>query len=156
VWQVYQPPASRVRLDVEPVLASWDGAQTRSQVRLAQFLGHAASAAAPMMAATSSLAIELAVGLPPEVPLTSSGRDIDNYLYPLVKRLGVTRFSAVFGRKFHGSSSWLAIGPAQVLATTAQPKLRCVWPARTSTRHGNRASTINFCSPGFARWSLAP
>jgi hypothetical protein len=121
VSQVYVSPVGGVRLDVEPVLASWDRAQGRSHVRLTRFLEHAESVAAPKMASTSSLALELAVGLPPGAPLISGGRDLDNYLYPLVTRLGAGQFSAVFGRKFHGSPSRLAVGPAQLLATVAQP-----------------------------------
>lgn len=73
------------------------------------------------MASASPLAVELAVGLPPGAPLISGGRDLDNYLYPLVTRLGAGRFCAVFGRKVHGSPFGLAVGPAQLLATVAQP-----------------------------------
>jgi hypothetical protein len=45
--------------------------------------------AAPMMAAVDGpLSVELAVGLPGELPLTGGGRDLDNYLFPLAQRLG--------------------------------------------------------------------
>lgn len=121
VSQIYVSPVGGVRLDVEPVLASWDRAQAHSQVRLTRFLEHAESVASPMMPSPRQLALELAVGLPPGTPLITGGRDLDNYLYPLVTRLGADRFSAVFGRKFHGSPSRLAVGPAQVLATVAHP-----------------------------------
>jgi hypothetical protein len=73
-----------------------------------------------MMVSTSSLALGLAVGLSPNVPLISGGRDLDNYLLPLVTRLGAGRFCAVFGRKFHGSPSRLAVRTAQ-LAMAVQP-----------------------------------
>src|SRR5262245_10455182 len=121
VSRVYQSPAGGVSLGVEPVLASWDRAGAPSQVRLARFLDHAEAVVAPMMASAGPLALELAVGLPAEVPLLSGGRDLDNYLYPLVTRLGAGRFCAVVGRKFHGSPSRLAVGPAQMLVPVSQP-----------------------------------
>ncbi len=75
-----------------------------------------------MMVSTSLLSLELAVGLPKGVPLTSGGRDLDNYLFPLVHRLGAGRFCAVFGRKFPGTPSRLAVGPARVLKTVVEPE----------------------------------
>jgi hypothetical protein len=121
VTQIYLWPPSGERLHVEPVLASWDRAHVPAQVRLTRFLDHAAAIAAPMMASASSLALGLTVGLSPGVPLVSGGRDLDNYLKPLAMRLDARRFCAVFGRKFHGAPSRLAIGPAQLAATVPRP-----------------------------------
>jgi len=45
------------------------------------------------------LAVELSVGLRGELALTSGGRDLDNYLFPLAQRLGPARIAAMFGRK---------------------------------------------------------
>ena len=56
--------------------------------------------------------MELVVGLPDDISLTEGGRDLDNYLYPVAKRLGGSRIAAMFGRKVHGPST-LAIGPAE-------------------------------------------
>ena len=66
-----------------------------------------------MMAAVDGpLSVELTVGLPGELSLTSGGRDLDNYLFPLAQRLGPARITAMFGRKVHGPSH-LAVGPAE-------------------------------------------
>jgi hypothetical protein len=63
-------------------------------------------------AADGLLAVELTVGLRDELPLTGSGRDLDNYLFPLAQRLGAARRAAIFGRKVHGPS-FLAVDHAQ-------------------------------------------
>ena len=74
--------------------------EARAQVRLGAFLDHAEAAAAPMIAAVDGrLAVELSVGLRGELALTSGGRDLDNYLFPLAQRLGPARIAAMFGRK---------------------------------------------------------
>lgn len=39
------------------------------------------------------------------MPLDSGGRDLDNYLYPVVRRLGADRFHAVWAQKAYGGSS---------------------------------------------------
>ena len=69
--------------------------------------------------------VELTVGLTPDVPLTTGGRDLDNYLYPVAQRFGSHRLAAVFGTKVHGRS-WFAAGRAQ-----AEPT---VTPALFTTR----------------------
>ena len=63
------------------------------------------------LAAPVALALE--VGLPKGTQLTSRGRDLDNYLFPIVARFGPARFAAAFARKHHGRST-IAIGPAQL------------------------------------------
>jgi len=122
VMQLYRRPIDAVRLSVEPQLASWDASGQVSQVRLARFLTDLESVAGPMMAAQRGrLAVELIVGLPSTTELTAGGRDLDNYLYPVARRLDATRFAAVFGRKTHGPS-WLAMGPAEPDMAAAPPQ----------------------------------
>ena len=71
---LYSRPTRRVALGVQPQLASWDIAASPGQVRLGDFLDHAETAAAPMMAAVDGLlAVELTVGLPAELSLTGVG-----------------------------------------------------------------------------------
>jgi hypothetical protein len=113
VTMLYHRPAHAVLLSVEPQLASWDRGGSPGQVRLGRFLDHAEAAAAPALAALDGLlAVELTVGLSGQLPLTSGGRDLDNYLFPLAQRLGAGRIAAMFGRKVHGPS-FLAVGPAE-------------------------------------------
>ncbi len=110
---MYRYPADAVRLSVEPQLASWDRAGHPSQVRLAGFLAHVDAVVAQALAAASGrVAVELTVGLPGTVSLIDGGRDLDNYLFPVARRLGPARVAAIFGRKIHGPSS-LAVGPAE-------------------------------------------
>jgi hypothetical protein len=111
--QLFQRPTTAVQLTVEPQLASWDATASASQQRLGRYLTHVQAVAAPMMAGVQGrLAVELTVGLAVGVSLTSGGRDLDNYLYPLAKCLGAGQLAAVFGRKVHGVSC-LAIDVAQ-------------------------------------------
>jgi hypothetical protein len=58
------------------------------------------------------LALALEVGLPPTVPAEAGGHDLDDYLFPVVERLGPVRFDAVFAAKAQARSSYLCIGPA--------------------------------------------
>lgn len=119
---VFRRPADAVRLSVQPQLASWDRAGHLSQETLAGFLAHVDAAAGPVMTAVDGRgAVELTVGLPDSVPLTGGSRDLDNYLFPVVQRLGPERVAAMFGRKIHGPSS-LAVGPAEPEVTVASPR----------------------------------
>lgn len=119
---LYCRPAHRIALTVEPRLASWDVAGSPGQVRLGDFLDHAEAAAAPTIAPIDGLlAVELTVGLRGELALTSGGRDLDNYLFPLAQRLGPTRIAAMFGRKVRGPS-FLAVGQAQPDHVAASPQ----------------------------------
>jgi hypothetical protein len=118
----FRRPANPVPLALRPELASWDDAGHPSQARLAAFLAHIDTVAAPAIATVEGrLAVELTVGLDDATPLDAGGRDLDNYLYPLAGRLGPQRLAAVFGRKVHGPST-LAIGPAEPDAFLAAPQ----------------------------------
>lgn len=113
VTALYLRPTGPVPLTVEPQLASWDRDGSAGQVRLSHFLDHAETLAkSAMTAADGPLAVDLTVGIPGHLPLTSGGRDLDNYLFPLAQRLGPERITAMFGRKVHGPSL-LAVGPAE-------------------------------------------
>jgi hypothetical protein len=122
VTTLYCRPARPVSLGVVPRLASWDRAGSPGQVRLGRFLDHAEAVAAPVMAAVDGLlAVELTVGFPDQLPLTSGGRDLDNYLFPLAQRLGPARIAAMFGRKVHGPSL-LAVGQARPEHAASSPQ----------------------------------
>lgn len=120
--RVYHRPASAgMLLTVEPRLASWERARHPDQLRLATFLDHVESVAASTSATEEGrLAVELAVGLPRSTPLTTGGRHLDNYLYPVAQRLGPNRLAAVFGRKTHGPSR-LAVTSARPVSDQAPP-----------------------------------
>ncbi|GAA4570301.1 hypothetical protein [Planotetraspora kaengkrachanensis] len=120
--QMYLRPTAAVRLAVEPQLASWDRIGHPSQLRLARFLTHVDAIARPMMTTTNSrLAVELVVGSADGASLTTGGRDLDNYLFPIAQHLGATRLAAVFGRKVYGPSSF-AVGPALPSSIVRPPR----------------------------------
>ena len=52
------------------------------------------------------------------------GRDLDNYLYPLVRRVGADRIAAAFARKLHQPGSTIAAGSATpIFEPSASPQL---------------------------------
>src|SRR6266702_1175467 len=106
---LYRCPAGSVALSVAPRLASWDRAGSPGQIRLSTFLSHIEAEAEPLIAAINGrLSVELTVGLPESTPLTSGGRDLDNYLYPIAQRLGGQRG---ISRNPRTGSSGLACSP---------------------------------------------
>jgi hypothetical protein len=118
-----RPMAASIRLELQPQLASWNRADDLDRMRLAAYVGYASELAAPLLAASGEpLALELKVGLPTTHPLTKQ-RDLDNYLYPVVKGLGPDRFVAVFGYKRHQDHSTLAIGPTTHVEPDREPDL---------------------------------
>lgn len=122
VTMLYCRPEGPIRLSVEPQLASWDHAGSPGQTKLGRFIDHAETVAAPMMATVDGpLAVELTVGLLGHLSLTSGGRDLDNYLFPLAQRLGPERIAAMFGRKVHGPS-FLTVGQAQPDRAVTSPR----------------------------------
>ena len=149
---VYRRPASAVRHSVKPQLASWDRAGHPSQVKLARFLAHVDVMARPVLASVSGrVAAELIVGFSDGVSLIDGGHDLDNYLFPVIQRLGPQRVAAVFGRKIHGPSS-LAVGPAQPDADRSTPQFstrmtgsyeRKQWKQTLHNRLAEQAATID-------------
>jgi hypothetical protein len=144
---LYRRPTRREGLSVEPRLASWDVAGSPGQVRLGDFLDHAEAVAVPMIAAVDGLlAVELTVGLRGELALTDGGRDLDNYLFPLARRLGPARIAAMFGRKVHGPSSLSGRYPLTGSRSPAPPRYSC-WNCAPGSRPSRSRSA---CSAGTA------
>jgi hypothetical protein len=56
--------------------------------------------------------LELTVGLRSGLALDRGGRDLDNYLLPIARRIGAHRIDAMFGRKLHAATSTIAVGTA--------------------------------------------
>jgi len=147
-----RPTTHRVTLRAEPQLACWDITGSPGQVRLGEFLDHAQAVAAPILAAVDGLvAVELTVGLRDELPLTSGGRDLDNYLFPLAQRLGPARIAAMFGRKVHGPS-FLAVGRAQPDHSVSSPSFPLRSPVPISARNGKRRSASGSCKSSAQPW----
>jgi len=101
-----QPTSNAVPLDVQPRLESWEGRDHPSQTALQTYLDHLEDTVGPeLVAVRGDAAVSLDVGLPHDRPLTGGGGDLDNFLYPVVRRLGPSRFAAAWATKKHGRSS---------------------------------------------------
>jgi hypothetical protein len=115
-----RPGTPAVRLAVTPTLASWDRHDHRSQRALSAFLDSLEPLVRPALEQLASPAmLALDIGLPKGTPLTSGGRDLDDYLFQIVAYFGAARFAAASARKHRGRST-IATGPAQ-LADDEQP-----------------------------------
>ncbi|MGE5816286.1 MAG: hypothetical protein ACM36C_17505 [Acidobacteriota bacterium] len=105
------PAASLIPLAVAPRLWSWDHAGHPSQTRLTAFLDHVESQLREAGVPSPPLAIQVNVAVSPGTDLFSSG-DLDNYLIPIVLRLGGDRVVSAWGTKSHGGTSTIQIEPA--------------------------------------------
>jgi hypothetical protein len=127
-WALFaRPPASNRRaLATPPVLESWNRSDHPDQIRLRGYLdGVDALTRDVTRSCPGTLAVELVVGLPVTATLDTGGRDLDNYLLPIIRRLGATRVAAVFGRKVHAAVSTIAVSPATLMSQPAgEPQLR--------------------------------
>jgi hypothetical protein len=107
LWAAGQPLAA-VDLDGElaPRLASWNRATDPEAVRLRRYLELLAGAIGQLPAAGLYLAME--IGVPGGALLR--GRDVENYLKPVVQHLGWQRFVLARGVKRAGGHSRLMVG----------------------------------------------
>jgi hypothetical protein len=81
------PPGEPVLLTHRPQLASWNAAGHPDQVTLGEYLDATEQQISPQLDATPGpVAIRLDVGLAADQALLV-GRDVDNYLHPLIARL---------------------------------------------------------------------
>jgi hypothetical protein len=108
------PNSDDIVLSMSPRLESWDAKTAKSQIALAAYLDHVAELVRVRLneIGDAPLAIDLRVGLPRSVSLTTGGYDLDNYLFPLARRLGAPRIASARASKSNGSVSTLRIGSA--------------------------------------------
>jgi hypothetical protein len=131
---VYRRPAGlRLRLQLAPVLESWNARDHPDQRRLATYLDEVETAL-DLAADAAHMALELQVGLPNTKALTSGGGDLDNYLYPIARRLGAARLDAVFGAKSHASSSALVVGTSDLMPSVPPPDMEVRTTASASSK----------------------
>ncbi len=116
-----EPVGEAVELAVQPRLESWEAAGHPAQIALGEYLDHVETALAPQLQRHMGrdLAVRLEVGLPPGARLIGAGQDLDNYLAPVMRRLGPDRFASAWAGKHHGRSTILlqpaVHAPADVL-----------------------------------------
>jgi hypothetical protein len=110
-----KPAGEYVPLQVQPRLASWMAAGHPDQIRLEEFLTHAYELVqGQLKRVPDPLALGLEVGLPGSISLVGS-HDLDNYLFPLAKRLSELSgrsFVSVWGSKQHADTSSISVGQA--------------------------------------------
>jgi hypothetical protein len=110
-----RPHADRRPLSVAPSLDGGPPADSSDQLRLGEFLDHAEQVVGPDLARLAGpLALALDVALPAGTNLLDR-RDLDHYLFSLVRRLqpqteGV--FVSAWASKSVGEQSFLAVAPA--------------------------------------------
>lgn len=127
-----QPDGPRLELKVSPALDSWNSHDHADQIRLRRFLDHVDELLGPSR--EEHLALALQVGLPDSGSRISVGGDLDNYLFPIARRLGAARFDAVFGAKVRGDISTLAVGQATLIGDDRKPDMRVRTTVSVETR----------------------
>src|SRR5215213_4497074 len=115
-----------------PALESWNASQHPDQLRLNAFLDHV-EASLPDLPDNHAV-LELSVGFPASRSLTSSGGDLDNYLFPIARRLGAARFDAMFASKRHAEHSSIAVAPSQRLQAQGELNMEVRTTASATTR----------------------
>ena len=131
---IFAPPAGPEVPIARPLLASWDSKTHPRQIALQQYL-KTLETALHLEPAAHGLAIALCVAMPESRSLTSGGGDLDNYLLPILRRLGHHRFAAAFATKRVGERSSIRVADAEPAGFTRQPDLTVhLGPAPDSRR----------------------
>lgn len=145
-----RPDAEPAVLSQHPVVASWTRRDHRDQRRLADFLTAVDEDAEPALAGIAGdVALELVIGLPPSQSLTRH-RDLDNYLLPVVSRLGERRIPAVFARKLHADTSTLTVAPVRRRLDDAAPMMQ-VRAVGSQERQAWKEQVREACAAAFGR-----
>jgi hypothetical protein len=131
---MYLPPeALGIELRRPPVLESWNARAHPDQLRLAAFLDDVEAALA-LPSTGGGLTLALQVGVPYARPLVTGGGDLDNYLFPIVRRLGAARFDAAFATQRHGAASTVAVTKSRPVTPSRGPEMVVRTTASASTR----------------------
>ena len=104
-----RPQGAPVALTAAPELESWNRIGHPDQVRLTKSLDALEAQLAPRLP-PGPLALHLHVGLSSSQSLTAAGRDLDNYLLPVTRRLGANRIWSASATKAVGEQSTIIAG----------------------------------------------
>lgn len=120
-WQLWSAgPIVRIVDRVEPLLASWNARNDPSQIRLQAYLESVVSAIGELPARPTQLFLHMDIDVVVPARLLRH-YDLENYLTPVVHRLGQDRFVFVSARKRVGGGSWVMVGMAEPKATPLNP-----------------------------------
>lgn len=100
---------------LEPRLASWNVRTHPDQVRLHAYLDRLAAAVGDLPTGTARLFLHMDIDVLDAARLLRH-HDLENYLTPVVHRLGHARFALVSGSKQVGGGSRVVVGLAEPLA----------------------------------------
>lgn len=112
-WQFWRPGEVLAHIDgVQPLLESWNARDDPAQVRLQAYLDDLEARLSPLPEDQPLfLQMEIDVGTPERV---LHHCDLDNFLYPVVRRIGWQRFRLAAATKYAGGGSRIAVGIAGV------------------------------------------
>lgn len=132
-WQLWSMGHPVKVLDsIEPRLASWDHSEHPNQLRLNAYLKPVHDEFSPLLVNGGAWAISMVVDVVHE-RLLSKGHDVENYITPLVKKLGARHFVYAAVAKRVGGGSSISIGPA--LRRTTVPTWSS-WSGRVAGKIG--------------------
>jgi len=103
---------------IEPRLESWNAKSDPDQVKLQNYLDDIQRNFGTLPP-HSDLFLHMDIDVQKQNNLFHH-HDLDNYLYPLVNRIGTANFKFVSATKRVGGGSWLLIGQAKMLAEIAE------------------------------------
>ncbi len=95
----------------KPKLASWNAKSDREQMELKKYLDDIEQSLGPLPQAPG-LFLHMEIDVQNPIHLLQE-HDLDNYLYPVVKKLGAYRFRLISATKRIGGGSYLQIGQTQ-------------------------------------------
>jgi hypothetical protein len=123
----------KIKLD-EPKLASWNANSDPEQRALQRYLDDIKQRLEPLpLSSRLYLHMEIDVRQPEKL---LHHHDLDNYLYPVVQRLGASHFTLVSAIKRAGGGSYLQIGQAKPINASPEKE---GW---TSFQHDTRGVSI--------------
>lgn len=112
-WRLWSHGETLTALNgITPLLDSWNSKIDPAQIRLQTYLDDLQNAVGPLPSSDESLFLHMTIDVvKPERLLRH--HDVENYLFPVVYRLGASRFVFVSATKRVGGGSRLVIGRAE-------------------------------------------
>jgi hypothetical protein len=137
------PDVDMHELDTHPVLESWNRKDHPDQIRLLAFLDSVERAVSDQVDRPHPWAVVVHIGLPERTAL-QRGHDLDNYLFPIARRLGAQRIQGIYGRKRTAASSHIGITSA-VPVEAARPSDICVRTTASASSSGWKGQIHDAC-----------
>ena len=111
-----RPAGDRLVLSAAPRLASWNKSTHPDQLKLRDYLDRAEALMGSAASSAEPWALRLEVGLPAGHSLLDAA-DLDNYAFPLAKRVSNAQLVSVWATKRYAADSWISATPARKAAS---------------------------------------